>query len=322
MTIGADTPLHRIAEALDALRSTASSHQRTFVVEVMGRHCGYLALMASLATRQLVDDPGAAADRRLGTAHVQAVRAGRDSGRRQSVVIVAEGAKDRSGNAITAQEIKTVLEDQLGEDARITILGHVQRGGAPSAFDRYLSTLLGHAAVERLLTDDPTAPAQLVGLRGNRVVSSSLMECVAQTEAVLDRIKAEDFDGAMLLRGGSFRDSYEILRTMQQAAPRPTAAGRRRFRLGVVHGGGPAPGMNNSVRTAVRLGLDRGYTTLAVKNGFLGLHDGDIHEMGWMDVSGWMSDGGAEIGTNSYVPTGPPIGRSPNRLRRIVSTAY
>ena len=73
----------------------------------------------------------------------QAVKAGRDSGRRQSVVIVAEGAQDLAGNPITAHQIKTLLEDQLGEDARITILGHVQRGGAPSAFDRYLSTLLG-----------------------------------------------------------------------------------------------------------------------------------------------------------------------------------
>jgi len=104
------------------------------------------------------------------------------------------------------------------------------------------------------MTDDPTAPAQLVGLRGNRVVNSPLMDCVAQTQAVAERIKAHDFEGAMLLRGGSFRDSYEILLTMQQAAPRPTPAGRRRFRIAVVHGAGPAPGMNNSVRTAVRLG--------------------------------------------------------------------
>ncbi len=308
MTIGADTALHRIVEALDALRSTASSHQRTFVVEVMGRHCGYLALMSSLASAAnwlMIPEQPPTEDWQQEMC--QAVKAGRDSGRRQSVVIVAEGAQDLAGNPITAHQIKTLLEDQLGEDARITILGHVQRGGAPSAFDRYLSTLLGHAAVERLLTDNPADPAQLVGIRGNRVVNSPLMDCVAQTQAVAERIKDQDFDGAMLLRGGSFRESYQILRTMQQAAPRPTPAGRRRFRLAVVHGGGPAPGMNNSVRTAVRLGLDRGYTTLAVNNGFLGLHDGDIQEMGWMDVSGWVSDGGAEIGTNRYVPTGAAI---------------
>ena len=308
MTIGADTALHRIVEAMDALRSTASSHQRTFVVEVMGRHCGYLALMASLASAAnwlMIPEQPPPEDWALQMC--RDIEQGRVIGRRQSVVIVAEGARDRSGNAITVDQIRTILEHELGEDTRITILGHVQRGGAPSAFDRYLATLLAHAAVERLLTDAPDAPAQLIGLGGNRVISTPLMECVAQTQAVAERIKTHDFDGAMLLRGGSFRESYRILRTIQQAAPRPTPAGRRRFRFAVVHGGGPAPGMNNAVRAAVRLGLDRGYTVLAVQNGFRGLRDGDIQEMGWMDVSGWVSDGGAEIGTNRYVPSGAAI---------------
>src|SRR5262249_49340997 len=163
-------------------------------------------------------------------------------------------------------------------DTRITILGHVQRGGAPSAFDRFLATLLGHAAVEQLLTDSPDASPKLIGLRGNRVVTSPLMECVAQTQAVAERIKSRDFDGATLLRGGSFRQSCEILQTIQQAAPRPAPGARRRFRIAVVHGGGLAPGMNTAVRAAVRLGLDRGYTVLAVKNGFRGLRTGDVRE--------------------------------------------
>ncbi|GJF09282.1 6-phosphofructokinase [Mycolicibacterium cyprinidarum] len=305
MTIGADTALHRIVEAMDALRSTASSHQRTFVVEVMGRHCGYLALMASLATAAnwlLIPEKPPAEDWALQMC--RDIKAGRDIGRRQSVVLVAEGAQDINGNPITADHIKSTLEKELGEDTRITILGHVQRGGAPSAFDRYLATVLGHAAVERLITADRDAPPQLIGLRGNRVVTTPLMDCVAQTQAIAERINAKDFDGAMLLRGGSFRQSYEILQTIQQAAARPTPAGRRRFRLAIVHSGGPAPGMNNAVRAFVRLGLDRGYTVLAVKNGFRGLRDGDVHEMDWMDVSGWVSDGGAEIGTNRYVPWG------------------
>jgi 6-phosphofructokinase 1 len=101
---------------------------------------------------------------------------------------------------------------------------------------------------------------------------------------------------------------------MQQAAPRPTAPGHRRFRLAVMHGGGPAPGMNTAVRAAVRLGLDRGYSVLAVKNGFLGLRNGDIQEMDWMSVSGWVSEGGAEIGTNRYVPDGPAIAKIAEQL--------
>ncbi|HEU4898056.1 MAG TPA: 6-phosphofructokinase [Actinomycetota bacterium] len=317
MTIGADTALHRITEALDAIHSTASSHQRTFVVEVMGRHCGYLALMASLATGSnwvlIPERPPEGDD--WATQMCTVLRAGRAQGRRQNVVLVAEGAQDHHGKRITVGEVKRLLEEGLGEDARVTILGHVQRGGAPSAFDRYLGTLLGHAAVERLLADAPGIPAQLVGIRGHQVVSSPLLDCIGQTRAADERIRAQDLDGAMRLRGGSFRDSFSILTTMQQAAPRPTAAGHRRFRLAVVHGGGPAPGMNTAVRAAVRLGLDRGYTVLAVRNGFRGLRDGDIQEMQWMSVSGWVSSGGAEIGTNRYVPSGDAIAQTARQMR-------
>lgn len=309
MTIGADTALHRIVDALDALDSTASSHQRTFVVEVMGRHCGYLALMASLATgANWVFIPERPPDKDVwALAMCSALRAGREINRRRNLVVVAEGAQDRDGNPITADDVKQVLEQELDEDARVTILGHVQRGGSPSAYDRYLSTVLGHAAVEQLLRDRADAPPQLVGIRGNQVVSSPLMDCVTQTRAVVDRINAQDLDGAMLLRGAEFRDAFEIMTTIQQAAPRPTPSGRRRFRLAVVHGGGLAPGMNTAVRSAVRLGLDRGYDVLAVRNGFSGLRDGDVKEMTWMDVTGWVWAGGAEIGTNRYVPDAPAV---------------
>ncbi len=309
MTIGADTALHRITEALDSIRSTASSHQRTFVVEVMGRHCGYLAMTAGLATAAnwllIPERPPEGED--WAQKMCAAMRAGHEIGRRQSLVLVTEGAQSRDGEPITVERVKDVLEEQLGEDARVTILGHVQRGGAPSAFDRCLATLLGHAAVEQLLAEAPGATPQLIGIRGNQVASSPLMECLARTREVADRITQQDYDGAMLLRGGSFGESEVILSTMQQAAPRPTAPGRRRFRLAVLHGGGPAPGMNTAVRAAVRLGLDRGYEVLAVKNGFLGLRNGDVHEMDWMSVSGLVSEGGADIGTNRYVPDGPAI---------------
>ena len=104
MTIGADTALHRIVEAMDALRSTAASHQRTFVVEVMGRHCGYLALMAALATGAnwllIPEQPPADGWEQAMCADV---RAGRGIGRRQIIVIVAEGAQDRDGNPITCR---------------------------------------------------------------------------------------------------------------------------------------------------------------------------------------------------------------------------
>ena len=113
MTIGADTALHRIVEAMDALRSTASSHQRTFVVEVMGRHCGYLALMSSLATAaNWLLIPEQPPEKDWAQQMCRDIKAGRLIGRRQSVVIVAEGAQDRDGNPITADEVRTLLEER------------------------------------------------------------------------------------------------------------------------------------------------------------------------------------------------------------------
>ena len=250
---------------------------------------------------ELVDHPGATAPEDWAQHMCRDIEKGRVIGRRQSVVIVAEGARDRSGNPITVDQIRTVLEKELSEDTRITILGHVQRGGAPSAFDRYLATLLAHAAVERLLTDAPDAPAQLIGLGGNRVVNSPLMECVAQTEAVAERIKAHDFDGAMLLRGGSFRESYQILRTVQQAAPRPAPAGRRRFRLAVV----PAAVRQDQRRCAPPSARSGPRYGAGGEEQFRG-STASRKWAGWTSAAGCPTEG-AEIGTNRYMPSGAAI---------------
>ena len=306
MTIGADTALHRITEAVDALTSTAASHQRTFVIEVMGRHCGYLALMASLATGAnwvlIPENPPDTDDWRARMC--DALRAGREIGRRQSFVIVAEGAQNRHGEPITAEDVTKVLEQELGEDTRLTILGHVQRGGAPSAFDRTMSTMLGKAAVDALIDLGPDEAPLLIGWKDHRVVTSPLMEAVEQTHAVADRIAEHDYEAAMRLRGGSFADSFRILRTLVRAQPRRDH-GRRALRLGVMHAGGPAPGMNTAVRVAVRLGLDKGHTLLGIENGFAGLRDDDVRPMNWMSVSSWVSRGGAELGTSRWLPSTP-----------------
>ncbi len=306
MTIGADTALHRITEAVDAIGSTAASHQRTFVVEVMGRHCGYLALMSALATGAnwiLIPERPPDVDDWQGEMCRQ-LQAGREIGRRHSMVIVAEGAQDRQGNPITAADVKVALDERLGEDTRITILGHVQRGGAPSAFDRYMSTVLGHAAVDEVLSATPGTEPKLVGIRQHNTIRSPLIECVNKTRQVAEVIAQQDYEQAMAMRGGSFSESFRILRTLLRAQPRPVEPGQKRLRLALLHSSGPAPGMNTAVRVAVRLGLDRGHTMLAVQNGFQGLIDGDVREMDWMSVSAWVARGGAELGTNRKVPEG------------------
>jgi len=306
MTIGADTALHRITQAIDTLTSTAASHQRTFVVEVMGRNCGYLALMSAVATgadavfipeKPPEDDDWA---RRL----CGRLRAGRKAGRRDSIVIVAEGAHDRHGKAITSNDVREILKRGMAEDVRLTILGHVQRGGAPSAFDRTMSTLLGHAAVQFVLSEDAGAEPQLMGVRNNRIQHQPLSTCVRQTVLAAQAIADGQHDEALRIRGGSFSDSIDTLQTMLRSLPHPPRPDQRRLRIAVVHSGAPSPGMNAAVRTAVRLGLDAGHVMLGIRNGFAGFIEGRIEELGWMSVRGWSSTGGCELGINRKVPSG------------------
>lgn len=303
MTIGADTALHRILDAMDQLTSTAASHQRTFVVEVMGRHCGYLPLMAAVAggadyvfTPEDPVGPGWEEDL------AEHLRLGREAGRRESIVLVAEGATDREGNVLTTQHIANVITERTGEDARVTILGHVQRGGSPSAYDRWMSSLLGYAAVQEMLSATPEDTPNVLGVRHNRVTRIPLMKAVQDTRAVKHLIAAGDFEAAQASRGVSFTTMVEIntiLSTPPQLTPEPTEKPRR---IGILHAGGLAPGMNTAARAAVRLGIARGWTMLGIEGSWKGLADNAVKELTWADVEGWAFKGGAELGTRRDVP--------------------
>ena len=111
------------------------------------------------------------------------LRTGRDSGRRDSIVVVAEGAQDRHGNPITSGYVEEMLTKYLGEEARVTVLGHVQRGRSPSAYDRVLATLLGAAAAEAALNAKPSDEAVLIGIQNNKIVHKSLTECVHRPQS-------------------------------------------------------------------------------------------------------------------------------------------
>ncbi len=306
VTTGSDTALHRIVEAIDAISSTAASHQRIFVVEVMGRRCGYLALMGAMAGGGdwvfIPENPPNLDNWEEKMCSL--LHQGREAGRRDIIVVVAEGAQDRHGNAITSEYVKRVLEERLEEDTRITVLGHVQRGGAPSAFDRNLSTLLGAAAVDNLLAAAENEKPFVMGIRGNKITRTPLDEALEKTQAVAQAVRDHNFAEALQLRGSSFNESFEIVRTMVRVLPHPPLPDQQRMRIAVMNAGGPAPGMNTAVRTAVRLGTDKGHIMLGVQNGIRGLVAGDIREMDWMSVSGWASRGGSELGTNRTLPEG------------------
>lgn len=304
MTIGADTALHRIVDAIDAITSTAASHQRTFVVEVMGRNCGYLALMSAVATGAdwvLIPESPPDVDN-WEERMCEVLSSGRKAGRRNSLVIIAEGARDRDGNPIHSDYVKQVLEERLNADTRVTILGHVQRGGSPSAYDRNLSTMLGYAAVQHILEASPEDEPQLMGVRENTIIHSPLVDCVQKTHEIANVIAEQNYEKAMDMRGGSFKEAFSTLRTLVRALPHAPDPNQKRLRLAIVHSGSPSPGMNTAVRAAVRLGLDKGHIMMGVHNGFQGLIDADIEEIDWMDVSGWASKGGAELGTNRKIP--------------------
>nr|KAF6374911.1 phosphofructokinase, muscle [Pipistrellus kuhlii] len=139
MTIGTDSALHRIIEIVDAITTTAQSHQRTFVLEVMGRHCGYLALVTSLSCgADWVFIPECPPDDDWEEHLCRRLSETRTRGSRLNIIIVAEGAIDKHGKPITSEDVKNLVVKRLGYDTRVTVLGHVQRGGTPSAFDRIL----------------------------------------------------------------------------------------------------------------------------------------------------------------------------------------
>jgi 6-phosphofructokinase 1 len=168
MAIGVDTALNTILDAIDKIKDTASSHQRAFLIEVMGHDSGYLALMggvaggAELILVPEVEIPLETVAQSLLNAYVR--------GKAHCIVVVAEGYRPGT-QAIAAYLEKR--EEELGFGVRVTVLGHVQRGGAPSAFDRLLATRLGAAAVIELKEG---RAGNVVGLVGNEIKLTPLAE--------------------------------------------------------------------------------------------------------------------------------------------------
>jgi len=304
MTIGADTALRRISDALDAISSTAASHQRTFIVEVMGRNCGYLALVSALSSGAdyvfIPERPPEVDDWEEDLCNK--ITANKEAGKKKSLIIIAEGAKDKYGNTIRSFDVEKVLKDKINEDARLTILGHVQRGGAPTAFDRYMSTVLGYAAVKYLIDNEDDKESKIIALQKNRVKAIPLMESIQNTQSIVELIANKEFDKTIQLRGGSFRESFDTFNTLSRAQPHKKQENQDSYNILVMNTGTLAPGMNTAVRAAVRLGIDKGHRVFGAKSGFKGLIENDIEELSWMEVEDWTSTGGSELGTNRKQP--------------------
>ncbi|KFM71331.1 6-phosphofructokinase, partial [Stegodyphus mimosarum] len=308
MTIGTDSALHRIIEAIDAIVTTASSHQRTFILEVMGRHCGYLALVGALASEaDFVFIPEWPPEANWPETMCEKLKMERDAGQRLNIILVAEGAMDREGKAITADLVKKIIVDNLQQDTRVTVLGHVQRGGSPSAFDRILGSRMGAEAVLALLEATADSEAVVVSLDGNQSVRVPLMECVMKTKSVAEAMANKKWEEAVNLRGRSFASNlitYKMLTRLKPPEGAVDAEGHAtgKFRFAIMHVGAPCCGMNAVVRSFVRACMFRGDTVLGIHEGFDGLISGNVQEMHWSEVAGWVGQGGAFLGTKRTLP--------------------
>ncbi|HGH0866954.1 TPA: 6-phosphofructokinase, partial [Staphylococcus pseudintermedius] len=174
-TIGFDTALNTIIESVDKIRDTASSHARTFIIEVMGRDCGDLALWSGLAVgAETIILPETETDIKD---IAEKIQHGIDRGKKHSIIIVAEGC-------MTGDMCASELTKYINVDARVSVLGHIQRGGSPTGADRVLASRLGGYAVELLLNGET---AKGVGIKDNRLVATNFDEIFNTSERQINQ---------------------------------------------------------------------------------------------------------------------------------------
>lgn len=172
LTIGFDTALNTVIDAIDKIRDTATSHERTYVIEVMGRHAGDIALWSGLAGgAETILIPEA--DHDLDDV-VARLKRGHDRGKKHSIIIVAEGV----GSGV---EFGKKIEEATRFETRVSVLGHIQRGGSPTAADRVLASRLGAYAVELLLEEKG---GRCVGIQNNKLVDHDIIEILETKHSV------------------------------------------------------------------------------------------------------------------------------------------
>lgn len=179
MSLGVDTALNNILHAVDCVKDTASSHDRTFVVETMGRNCGYLALVSGIACGAeyaLIPE----SDYNLDEICENLSRRFKE-GRDNSIIMVAEGAG-------SAQDIADQIKDRIGFETRIMVLGHYQRGGSPSTFDRLLAARFGVTAVEAL---QEGVFGKMLGLSCGTIILTDIEKVIAEGRRAIDKTLLE-----------------------------------------------------------------------------------------------------------------------------------
>ncbi|UMM36326.1 hypothetical protein L5515_008534 [Caenorhabditis briggsae] len=310
-SIGSDTALHRICEAIDGLVMTAQSHQRVFVVEVMGRHCGYLALTAAIAVEaDYVFYPEIPPDDKWPEQLCHQLESVRKYGKRQNVIIIGEGVTNSKGMKIGGKQVKEEIETRLGLEVRIATLGHLQRGGEPTFLDRLLGLRMGHEAVLEVLktTEDVGSPiagqktvAQVMCLRGHNIERNELSRVIRQTETANEEMQQRNYDLACRLRGFGFLDKRTYLNFVSVPLSFTIPEDMKTF--AVIHIGSPCAGMNAATFSFTRMANHSGIKVLGIKNGWDGLKNGDVKLLTWENVQGWAQAGGSMLGAKRQLPS-------------------
>ncbi|TWJ26447.1 6-phosphofructokinase [Geobacter argillaceus] len=176
MAMGVDTALNNIIYAVDCIKDTASSHARAFVIEVMGRNSGYLASIAAIASGA---EFALVPEREFDLTEIcQQLRARYEEGRDNAIIILAEGVGH-------GQELADTIKDAIGFETRVTVLGHYQRGGAPTVFDRLLASRFGKQAVELLVAGQQGI---MVGLSCNAILATPIEDVVKGEKRPQDEV--------------------------------------------------------------------------------------------------------------------------------------
>ncbi|RYL93796.1 6-phosphofructokinase [Sporolactobacillus sp. THM7-4] len=175
-TIGFDTALNTIIDAIDKIRDTATSHERRFIIEVMGRGCGDLALWSGLADgAETIMIPEKKEN--IETI-VERLNRGLQRGKKHNIIIVAEGVG-------SANEVAEAIKARANMDTRVTVLGHVQRGGSPTAFDRVLASRMGSKAVELLLAGEA---GKMIAIQNNKIVAHDILDLLTKKHEFNDSL--------------------------------------------------------------------------------------------------------------------------------------
>jgi 6-phosphofructokinase 1 len=284
MSIGVDTTLNTIVECIDKLRDTATSHRRVSIVEVMGRLRGYLAVMSGLATgadRVYIREENISQNE-LHTM-LSLLQESFHQGQRAGVIIRSEGANCSTG--FLKETIALLLEPK--REVRETVLGHLQRGGNPTGFERVLATRMGVRAVQFL--EDGIAEPQMTGLTANTIEP-------VPVHRILQRVREPAFREQL---SPNTRKAFFLARKLEEP-PHKNPCGTR---IAVLTDGNNVSGMNLAIRALARLAINEGIETVGIKGGFAGLVQGseNMLHLSWsmLELKGILRRAGTLLGVSS-----------------------